>query len=103
MWSRSSAAGCSPGRRPSCAATNERAGTYNVGTGIETSTARVLEILQSAVGTSLEPARVELNAGELAASMLDPSRIERDLGWRATIDVETGLRQTLDWYRHVRG
>jgi UDP-glucose 4-epimerase len=80
-----------------------RAGTYNVGTGIETSTARVLEILQSAVGTSLEPARVELNAGELAASMLDPSRIERDLGWRATIDVETGLRQTLDWYRHVRG
>jgi UDP-glucose 4-epimerase len=84
------------------AAEAERAGTYNVGTGRETSTARVLEILQAAAGTSLEPARVELKAGELAASALDSSRIERELGWRATIDAETGLRQTLDWYRHVR-
>ena len=84
------------------AAEAARAGTYNVGTGRETSTARVLEILQAAAGTSLEPAHVELKAGELAASALDPSRIERELGWRPTIDVETGLRQTLDWYRHVR-
>jgi nucleoside-diphosphate-sugar epimerase len=45
---------------------------------------------------------VELKSGELAASALDSSRIERELGWRATIDVEEGLTQTLDWYRHGR-
>jgi UDP-glucose 4-epimerase len=84
------------------AAEARRAGTYNVGTGRETSTARVLELLQRAADTELEPSRAELKAGELAASALDPSRIERELGWRATIDVEQGLAQTLDWYRHGR-
>ena len=44
----------------------------------------------------------ELKSGELAASALDSSRIEQELGWRATIDVEQGLAQTLDWYRHGR-
>jgi len=84
------------------AAEAARAGTYNVGTGHATSTARLLEILQAAAGTTLEPIRTELIAGELAASVLDPSRIERELGWRAAIDVKTGLGQTLDWYRRVR-
>jgi UDP-glucose 4-epimerase len=79
-----------------------RSGTYNVGTGRETSTARVLEILQRAAGTALEPRESELKSGELAASALDSRQIERDLGWRARIDVEEGLAQTLDWYRHGR-
>jgi dTDP-glucose 4,6-dehydratase len=29
---------------------------------------------------------------------IDPSRIERDLGWRATIGFEEGLAKTVDWY-----
>ena len=81
------------------AAHGERAGTYNVGTGRETSTARLLEILQDAAGTSIEPLQVELQPGELRASALDASMIERDLGWRPTIAIEAGLRQTFDWYR----
>jgi len=84
------------------AAEGGRAGTYNVGTGKETSTARVLELLQRAAAAELEPRHAELRSGELAASALDSSRIEQELGWRATIDVEQGLAQTLDWYRHGR-
>jgi UDP-glucose 4-epimerase len=81
------------------AADGERAGTYNVGTGRETSTARLLEVLQDAAGTAIEPLQVELQPGELRSSALDSSLIERELGWRATVDLEAGLRQTLDWYR----
>ena len=81
------------------AADGRRAGTYNVGTGRETSTARLLEILQDAAGTAIEPVHVELQPGELRSSALDSSLIERELGWRATVDLEAGLRQTLDWYR----
>ena len=51
-----------------------RAGTYNVGTGRETSTSRVLELLQDAAGTAIEPKHTELQAGELQASALDGSR-----------------------------
>jgi UDP-glucose 4-epimerase len=80
------------------AADGARAGMYNVGTGRETSTARLLEILQEAAGTAVEPRQVELQPGELQASALDPSLIERELGWRPTIGIDPGLRQTLDWY-----
>jgi UDP-glucose 4-epimerase len=81
------------------AADSRRAGTYNVGTGRETATTRVLEILQGATGTAIEPLQVELQPGELRSSALDSSLIERELGWRATVDLDAGLRQTLDWYR----
>ena len=40
--------------------------------------------------------------GELRSSALDSSLIERELGWRPTVDAETGLRQTFDWYRAAR-
>jgi len=29
---------------------------------------------------------------------IDPSKIERDLGWRAEESFETGLEKTIDWY-----
>ena len=84
------------------AADGGRAGTYNVGTGRETSTARLLEILQNAAGTAIEPSHEELQPGELRSSALDSSLIESELGWHPAVDVESGLRQTLDWYRAAR-
>jgi UDP-glucose 4-epimerase len=80
------------------AAEGGKSGVYNVGTGVTTSTARLLEILQDAAGTSLSPRPEPLQAGELRASRLDASRIERDLGWRSSVDVETGLLETFEWY-----
>jgi UDP-glucose 4-epimerase len=84
------------------AADGGESGTYNVGTGVATSTARLLEILQDAAKTSVEPRQEALQPGELRASTLDASRLERDVGWRPTVDVETGLRQTFDWYSSRR-
>ena len=75
-----------------------RPGTFNVGTGRETSTARLLELLQRAAGTNVEPRQVALKAGELQASALDSRRIEAELGWRATTSLDEGLAQTLEWY-----
>jgi len=74
------------------------AGVYNVATGVETTTARVLELLQDAAETSLEPARAALKPGEMQASALDASRIREKLGWTPTIAVEDGLRDTYRWY-----
>lgn len=30
---------------------------------------------------------------------IDPSKAERELGWRPSIEFETGLRQTIEWYK----
>jgi UDP-glucose 4-epimerase len=84
------------------AADGDRAGTYNVGTGQETTTARLLELLQDAAGTSLEPRLEPLQPGELRASALDASLIERELGWTPSVDVARGLRETFDWYKSSR-
>jgi UDP-glucose 4-epimerase len=84
------------------AAEGARGGTYNVGTGQETSTARLLELLQKAAGTAIEPRHVNLLAGELQASALDAGLIERELGWRPTVEIERGLQQTCEWYSRKR-
>jgi UDP-glucose 4-epimerase len=84
------------------AADGGRAGTFNVGTGKQTSTAQVLGWLQAAAGTDVEPQQESLQPGELGVSVLDASRIGRELGWRPTIDVERGIRETFDWYKSSR-
>ena len=84
------------------AADGGKSGTYNVGTAVATPTARLLEILQAAAGTSIPPQHDPLQPGELRASALDASRIERDIGWSSTVDVETGLSETYAWYASQR-
>ncbi len=29
---------------------------------------------------------------------VDPSRLERELGWRAAVDFDRGIRETVQWY-----
>jgi dTDP-glucose 4,6-dehydratase len=31
---------------------------------------------------------------------LDCEKIQGELGWRATVPLEEGLRQTIEWYKH---
>jgi len=38
-------------------------------------------------------------AGELDSEQVDSSKLHRLTGWRPRVDLEEGLRRTLDWYR----
>lgn len=75
-------------------ASRGRPGTFNVGTARETSVLELLELLQREAGTELDPDLRPLRPGELERSALDPSAIQRELGWRAEIPVERGLAET---------
>jgi UDP-glucose 4-epimerase len=75
-----------------------RPGTYNVGTGIETTVLELLEQLQRAAGTSLEPRFEPLRPGELLRSALDPRLIESELGWRPQVSLREGLAATFRTY-----
>jgi UDP-glucose 4-epimerase len=76
------------------AAAAGRAGTFNVGTGRETSVRELLDLLQREAGTDAVPDLRPLRPGELNRSALDATAIERELGWRAEIPVERGLPET---------
>jgi UDP-glucose 4-epimerase len=71
-------------------------GVFNVGTGQETSVVELYGVCRQVSGTELEPEFAEARLGELARSVLDPARAERELGFRAEVSLEDGLARTWD-------
>jgi UDP-glucose 4-epimerase len=69
----------------------EDRGAINVSTGVETSLRELAAALR--VETMTGPERM----GEIARSILDPSRAAECLGWRARTPLAEGLRRTLAW------
>jgi UDP-glucose 4-epimerase len=80
------------------AADHDVAGTFNVGWGRETSVLELLDVVQKAAGTSVEPRMEPLRIGELGRSALDSGRAAEILGWRPELDFEQGIAETFDWY-----
>lgn len=84
-------------------ADNPTAGTFNLGWGREVSVLEVLDGLQRAARTSVEPQLEPLRAGELTRSAIDASAAERAFGWRPEIDLDAGLAETFRWYAETHG
>jgi UDP-glucuronate 4-epimerase len=78
----------------------ERAPTgalYNVGGGAEATVRDVIATLERVSGRTLELVEGPAAAGDVRRTSADTSRIERDLGWRATTSLEDGLKAQWDW------
>ncbi len=72
-------------------------GPINVGTGRETSVLELVAALRELSGAAgFEPEFAPPRTGEVQRIALDASRAERELGWRAAVGLEEGLRLTLD-------
>jgi UDP-glucose 4-epimerase len=69
-------------------------GTFNVATGVETPVKRLWEILKDESGTDIEPEPAPLREGELERSCMDPTRAEQEIGFKAAISFDEGLRST---------
>ncbi len=78
-------------------------GIYNVGTGIETSLRDVYRKVAAALGHRTEPVHLPANVAELRRNSLDAAKLERTFGIRPRIDFETGLAETLPFYRAKLG
>jgi UDP-glucose 4-epimerase len=79
------------------AASRADGGTFNVATGRETSVVELLERIQGVAETQVEPEFTDPRAGELQRSVLDVSRAEAELRWRASHDLDAGLAETWRW------
>lgn len=79
------------------AAAGHDGGVFNVGTGVETSVNGLYETCRRVAGKGADPTYDEPRAGDLLRSVLDVSRTERELGWRARRSLEDGLRETWEW------
>ena len=63
----------------------------------------MLEGLQQAAGTSVEPQLEPLREGELTRSAIDSTAADRAFGWRPEIQLEDGLADTFRWYADTYG
>ncbi len=78
-----------------------RGQAFNAGGGRPHPVAEVVELIARLAGTGVEPdVRGTGNpAGEIDRQYVDSTKIRELVGWRPEIDLEEGLRRTIDWYR----
>jgi UDP-glucose 4-epimerase len=85
------------------AAERDLEGPINIGTGVETDVNRLYALLARAAGSTAAARQGEAKPGEQLRSSVDPRRAAELLGWRPTVDLEEGLRTTVEWFRSRRG
>jgi len=75
---------------------------YNVGTGTGTSINALFQTLMDVTGQDLTPRRGPRRPGDARHSYLDCQKIERDLAWRAEVDLREGLEKTWNHFAQQR-
>ena len=81
------------------AAVGAAPGIYNIGTGVATAIVDLHALCRGASGTEGKPAFAGARPGEIRRSVLDPGAAAEALGWRATTQLEDGLRATWEEMR----
>lgn len=86
-----------------CATGGKPGEAYNIASGLETTIKELAEIILDLTGNiadlHVQPARTWDNSGRRFGST---EKSERDLGFRATVDIKSGLAATVDWTRANR-
>lgn len=72
-------------------------GPYNVGTGEDTTVAELHAACAKVAGSDAAPTYEDARLGDVRRSVLDPSLIQRDLGWSAQMPLDDGLARTWAW------
>jgi len=80
------------------AAAEHEGGVFNIGTGRETSVVDLHEACREVAGSETEARFDPPRLGDALRSVLDVSRAERELGWRASTPLAGGLRATWAWF-----
>jgi UDP-glucose 4-epimerase len=81
------------------AAESAATGPINIGLGKEKSVLDIVAILDEHASNGFRPDHAPERLGEVRHSALDPSRAREELGWEAKVELEEGLKRTLDSLR----
>jgi UDP-glucose 4-epimerase len=76
-------------------------GTFNIGTGQQTTVIEVHRLIAAVLGSSSSPCYAAPRSGELQAIALDATKAHRELGWTPAVDLLDGIERTVQWLRTV--
>ena len=74
---------------------------YNLGVGQPTSVNQIFTLIKQLSGYQGEPVHLDAKPGEVYQIYLDASKARRELGWRAAVGLEEGLRLTVEYFRDM--
>ena len=81
------------------AGTEAEGGSFNIGTGLETTVNDLHRLCAQTLGVDAEPRHLAARAGDARKSVLDVTRAGRELGWRPQVALDEGLRRTWESIR----
>lgn len=78
-----------------------RGSVYNVCTGKQSTVASVVSLVRELLAVPAEPvwSSMESRSWDTNSWVGSPQAIERDVQWKAAVDIATGLQKTIDWFR----
>lgn len=82
-----------------CTAIGASGQVINISCGDRVSLNTLFGLMQSLSGVELEPRFAEPRNGDVRHSQADISRARMVLGYQPVVQLEEGLRRTLEWYR----
>ncbi|MFN3191986.1 MAG: SDR family oxidoreductase [Aureliella sp.] len=74
---------------------------FNMAEGRQTSLLRLLEILSKLLGKAVQPNFEPARVGDVRESLADITQARTVLGYEPEADLESGLRETIDYYRTI--
>lgn len=85
--------------RANMAALEAEPGTYNIGTGVETTVNELYQGLADAAGVETPAEHGPAKPGEQRRSCLSPALAAEKLGWSPQTTLADGLAETVNWFR----
>jgi UDP-glucose 4-epimerase len=76
---------------------------YNLGTGQPVSVLELIASFERAIGRELPKEIAPRRPGDLAATYCDPSKAERELGWKARLTIDDMTRDVWNWQQKNPG
>ncbi len=72
---------------------------FNVGTGVGTNVNTIFNLIKKFTGYKGEPVYKPPRPGEVYKIYLDNKKIQSVMGWKPSVDLEEGLRLTVEWFK----
>lgn len=76
-------------------------GTFNIGTGIQTSVNTLFHHINKLTGARQKETYGPACKGEVMRSALDARKARRELGWTPKVKLDEGLKKTVAWFQKL--
>lgn len=77
----------------------DRVGTFNIGTGVETSVLDLVDILSEVAGRRVEAVHTDPRPGEVRRTALSIDHARIGLGWSPKTSLAEGMRRTYEYFK----